>query len=305
MNRGMDHSHYRYAADPQRSRRRWPNGARTAVWVVIYLESMELDPPHDALADPRFRGEFGNLYPDYRAYSLNEYGNRVGVFRILQTLCALGIRATVAVNALTARTRPALVDACLQAGHTPCAHGHSMSRMVSSRMSADEEATLIALSCAAVEAVSGIAPAGWISQDFGQSSRSPGLLAAQGIRWIGDWPNDDQPYLMTTVPPMVSIPAHVEWDDAHVMESRKLTPWAWHDIAREAFDVLHSEGGRIYGLGLHPRTIGHPHRIGYLERMLEHLARSDSIWWATGDEIATHVQRSSTGTPPEPVGDQP
>ena len=83
---GMDNPYYAYAPMPARPRLSWPNGARVAFWVLLHLEYWELDPPKEAVRDPRFVSEFGNFFPDYRSWSQREYGNRVGIFRILEVL---------------------------------------------------------------------------------------------------------------------------------------------------------------------------------------------------------------------------
>ena len=83
---GMDHDLYPFSALPDRAALRWPGGARVAFAVVLHLEHWELDPPAVAVRDPRFRDPFGDFRPDYRTYTIREYGNRVGVFRMLDAL---------------------------------------------------------------------------------------------------------------------------------------------------------------------------------------------------------------------------
>ena len=49
---------------------------------------------------------------------------------------------------------------------------------------------------------------------------------------------------------------------------------------------LGSDNTRVMAVGLHPHLIGVPHRIGYLERILDDLmARSDTVFM-TGSQIA-------------------
>ncbi|MEX2496932.1 MAG: polysaccharide deacetylase family protein [Woeseia sp.] len=289
---GMDHNLYQYQADSRRPGLLWPHGARIAVWPIIYLEYHEFAPPDDALQDPRFRGEFGDYRPDFRTTSRREYGNRVGIFRVLDTLRQFGIRGNVAANAMSLLRRPSLAAACVDAGHEICAHGIASNRMVSSRTPRSQELAWIIEAYGAVKSVSGVAPSGWISQDFGQSTHTANLLAEAGFAWLGDWPNDDCPYLLETHPQLVSIPYQVEWDDAHVMEVRKLPAWTWQDIAERAFRRLYDEGGRIFGIGLHPWVVGHPHRIRYLQRLLALVVGTPNVWIANGTEIARAFRAS-------------
>ncbi len=67
---GMDHGHYRYSPIPARPRLEWPGRAGLALWVVLYLEYWEINPPEDAYKDPRYAGPFGSFFPDYRTHSI-------------------------------------------------------------------------------------------------------------------------------------------------------------------------------------------------------------------------------------------
>ena len=96
---GMDHPHHPYWPLPKRERLTWPDGSRLAFWVLLHLEYWELEPPADAIRDPRFIGEFGSYYPDYRTWTQRDYGNRVGIFRVLELLDRYGLKVTVAANA--------------------------------------------------------------------------------------------------------------------------------------------------------------------------------------------------------------
>lgn len=79
----MDHKLYQYSALPLRPRFQWPNGAYAAFHVTLFIEHWELAPPPGSVKDQRFISEFGPQAPDYRTWTQREYGNRVGIFRVL------------------------------------------------------------------------------------------------------------------------------------------------------------------------------------------------------------------------------
>lgn len=284
---GYDHSHYEW--DPRRDRepRDWPGGARTAVMALLYFEYQELDPPEGAVSDGRFTGALGSYYPDFQNYSRREYGNRVGIFRVLDLLERHGVRATVCANAMAADRYPYIVERCLRAGHGFVAHGWSTNRMISSNMTGDEERRHIGECLDALENATGSRLTGWAGQDHGESERTPQLLAEAGLTHLIDWPNDDEPYAMNTTPPIVSVPNQSEWDDAQLFAVRKVDSWRYPEIFSSAFDTLHEEGGRLFGFGLHPWLFGQAHRIRYLEAALARLAGQADLWIATSDEIAS------------------
>src|SRR5690606_22060632 len=80
---GMDHDRYDWSILPQRPRVSWPGGARVALWVVPALEWFPLN-----MKGKPFKpmGAMQTAYPDLRHYTLRDYGNRVGIFRVMQSL---------------------------------------------------------------------------------------------------------------------------------------------------------------------------------------------------------------------------
>jgi allantoinase len=295
---GMDHDLYPYSPLPGRPPLAWPGGARVAFAPVVYLEHWELDPPPCALIDPRFRDPLGDFRPDYRSYTWREYGVRIGIFRVFEALDRHGLTATVAANAAAFERYPVLVEECLRRGWEIAAHGSHATRMVSSALSEAEEAGLIGECAETIERATGKCPRGWISQDFGQSARTPHLLAAQGFKYLADWPNDDQPYWMTTKPPILSIPCQSEWDDVQLLWHRRLLTPRFPALVEEGFRVLHEEGaasGRSFTLGIHPWLLGMPHRIRYLEETLARLAQFGQVWNTTLDGIAEHFHDLRAG----------
>jgi peptidoglycan/xylan/chitin deacetylase (PgdA/CDA1 family) len=286
---GMDHSLYPYSPMPARPVLAWPQGARVAFWVLLHLEYWELDAPEGALRDPRFVGEFGSYFPDYRSWTQRDYGNRVGIFRVLELLDRYQLKVTVAANSSALERYPYLVAELKRRGYEFAAHGSHATRMITSRMSEAEERAAIASSIEAVERATGRRPTGWLGQDYGESERTPQLLAEAGLDYVMDWPNDDQPYRMTVGKPFVSIPNHAEWDDVQLLWLRRVGMQTYAKVLGEAFDALHEEGaqsGRLFGLSLHPWLIGMAHRIGYLDQALRHIAGHRDVWQATSGEIA-------------------
>ncbi|MCB1739575.1 MAG: polysaccharide deacetylase family protein [Gammaproteobacteria bacterium] len=286
---GYDHPHYEWQPLPGRAPLEWPNGARLAVTAFLRVEYLELDPPADAVGDPRFGGALGSYFPDFQNYSRREFGNRVGIFRVLDILERHGIRATVCMNAMAAQRYPYLLQRCLRAGHELAAGGLSASRMITSKMDESAERAYIAQTLDILESVSGERPRGWAGQDQSQSERTPQLLAEAGITHLMDFPNDDQPYRLNTTPGLVSIPYQSEWDDAQLFAVRKVDAWRYPELFGSAFQTLCEEGGRMFGFGIHPWIFGQAHRIRYLDEALKQIAGHDQAWFTSAGEIAQWV----------------
>ncbi|WP_395714680.1 polysaccharide deacetylase family protein [Reyranella sp.] len=285
---GMDNPWYDYSPFPARPRLTWPRNARVAFFVLLHLEYWELNPDKGSHRDPRLVGEFGSFVPDYRSWTQREYGNRTGIFRVLDVLDRYQIRAGVAVNALAAERYPYLIEQFKKRRYEFIAHGHSANRMITSKMSEDEETKEIAEAIAALSQAAGVRPQGWLGQDYGESQRTPQLLADAGLDYVLDWPNDDQPYAMKVGRKFVALPNQPEWDDVQQLVLRRIAMPRYPDIVAEAFELLHREGGQVFNLSIHPWLMGMPHRIKYLDEALRRVERFGNVWHATPGEVARH-----------------
>jgi hypothetical protein len=288
---GPDHALYRHSPLPDRAPLRWPAGNRLAFVVFLYFEYWELDPPKDAIYDKRHDGPIGGLFPNYKVHTQYEYGNRVGIFRVLDLLDRHKLPVTVAANAGACEKYPYLVRQFRERGYEFAAHGSFATRMLSSAMSEADERAAIASSLDTIARTTGTRPRGWIGQDYGESTITPHLLGEAGLSYLADWGNDDQPYLTCTQPPLLSIPNQTEWDDVQLIWHRKVHPAIWCDTVVEAFSCLHADGadtGRFFGLHIHPWLMGMPHRIGYLEAAIERIASVPEVWRTTAGAVADH-----------------
>lgn len=268
----------------------WPAGTRVALLLVLHLECMDFDAPPDTIADLRWR-ERG--WPDPRLQSWYEYGNRVAIFRILEVLDRLGLRATVAANALACERYPSIVERFRARRFEIAAHGPAANRMVSSAFDAAAERHLIGLTLSRIEAATGVRPQGWIAQDFGESPRTPKLLAEAGMRYLADWPNDDEPYPMDGADGIVSLPVAYDLDDLRLFIERRLQAWSYPPLIRDAFATLSAEGAtrpRVLPLSIHPWVFGAPHRLRHLAEALAFLAGQDGLWNAQALDLAALTQ---------------
>ena len=140
--------------------------------VFLYLEPWEIDPPDGALYDKRHDGVIGGLFPNYKTYCQYEYGNRVGVVRVLNLLDRHRLPVTVAASAGACARYPQLVTRLRDRGCEFAAHGSFATRMITSRMSEAQERAAIAASLDAVEHATGTRPRGWIGQMRARMMRS-------------------------------------------------------------------------------------------------------------------------------------
>ena len=284
---GMDHERYEWSMLPQRQKVAWPNNARVALWVVPALEWFPLNMSGVPFKPP---GAMQTAYPDFRHYTLRDYGNRVGIYRIMKALQQHGIPATVAVNAAVAVRYPALIQQCNQQGWEIMANGLDMDHLHHGGLSADEEKKWVDQTLSILRKASGQAVRGWLSPAKSESFNTPDILAAAGLDYVCDWVNDDMPYPMhTTSKTLVAMPHPIDIDDYTILVNNHHTENDFRDQLIDHFDVLYkesaTEGGRIMPISLHPWVIGQPYRIKALEDALAHIMSHKGVWAATGSQI--------------------
>ena len=201
---GMDQDFYPWSPIVTRTTLSWPDNARVALAVIVNLEHWDWEVPASTpLAVSPMGGPEGlwsgnqPQFPDIGGYGNHEYGNRVGIFRILAVLDEYGIKPTLALDKAVADHYPVLVKECQKRDAEFIAHGLSRRRIIHIGMSEDEERQYIRASIEAVERATSKRPIGWSGPDFQEMPNTPNLLAAEGIRYVCDWGNDEQPYKMT------------------------------------------------------------------------------------------------------------
>jgi hypothetical protein len=122
-----------------------------------------------------------------------------------------------------------------------------------------------------------------------QTLETPDLLAAAGIKYIGDWVYDDEPTTIRTANgPLVTLPYSVELNDIPMMIVQHHQSDYLAKRAIDQFDRLYAEGkerAKIMALAIHPYISGQPHRIKYLEAIYQHVARFDGVLHWNGVEI--------------------
>lgn len=284
---GMDHDLYPWSDLFDRPPVAWPNGARIALWVAPVAQWFPIDGAGRPFKAP---GAMTMPYPDLRHYTNRDYGNRVGIYRILDAMAELGIRGSVAMNAAVARRYPALVEAVVAGGHEVVAHGLDMDHVHVGGVAEADEANWVREALHILREASGQAVTGWLSPGRSQSHATLGLLAANGVRYACDWANDDMPYPMATPNGAIhAMPFAQETDDRAVMLDFKHTEDSWLEQVKDRFDVLYREsarhGGRIVSVPLHAWVAGVPYRIGVVREALAYMAGHDGVWAATGAEI--------------------
>ncbi len=261
----------------------WPGGARIAFWVVPNIEVFALD---ERMPDGP------GLIPDVSAWGKRDYGNRVGVFRMMETMERHGVPGTVALNSEVCDAAPRIVEECLRLGWELMGHCESNTRRLNEAGSEEEAGRIIARTLDGIERATGRRPTGWLGAGRQETWGTLDRLVAEGCRYVVDWDSDDQPVAMEVAgKTIVSMPYGAGVSDKQAFEGSGFAADDFERMIRRAFDVLYAESavsGRVASVSLHPYIVGVPHRIGALDRALAHIRSHDDVWFATGEEIVDH-----------------
>ena len=265
-----DYGPYPYVPINDRPILSWPNGARLAVWIIPNIEFF-----------PLTQGIAGSVYnshapvPSVRAWAQRDYGNRVGIWRIMEVLQKHGVRASPTMNSDICDHHPQIVRACVELGWEILGHNETNSRWLN-QMEPDEERESIARALGKIEALSGRRPTGWLGAGLAETWNTLDNLLDAGIEYVADWVCDDQPFSMDVGGrKLVSIPYSYEINDLPFLQTRNHTIDEFVTAIKRQFDTLYAEGaqsGRVMAICLHPYLIGVPHRIKGLDDALSYIA---------------------------------
>ena len=283
---GMDHERYEWSMLTRRPRVRWPGDKPLAVWINVSLQHFPMNPS----AAVKLPGSMTMPYPDLRHFTLRDYGNRVGIYRLLRAFDVSGLHPSFAVNAELALRSPALLSTLVERGDELLGHSWSMDTPHVGGLDPVAEEALVERSLRVLREHSGQAVRGWLSPGKLQSPNTPELLKAAGIDYFCDWVNDELPYRFHTAHgDLWNLPLATEIEDRFVIMDNLHAESSWADQVIDAFELLLAEaraqGGRLLTLSLHPWVMGQPHRIMHLERVLAHIAAAEEVWQAAPGEI--------------------
>ena len=260
-----------------------PGGARVAVWTIVNVEEWSDERPQPRTVLPPPYGQ--PLLPDLPNWAWHEYGMRVGFWRFLEVLKSFGMRATLALNGSVIRSYPPVAKAALDAGWEFMGHGvvqGAMHLLPDQRAAIREAVDLL-------KRFTGKKPKGWLGPGLTETWETLDLLAQEGIEYISDWVNDDQPYpIRTTAGPIISVPYSLELNDIPMMVIQHHGSSEWLQRARDQFDRLYAEGAknpRVMALAVHPYISGVPHRIKYFEAVYDYMRKKKGVWFTTGEDI--------------------
>jgi peptidoglycan/xylan/chitin deacetylase (PgdA/CDA1 family) len=212
----------------------------------------------------------------------------------MEVLDRHGIRATVALNSELCAEHPIIIEEGNKLRWEWMGHCESNTRRLNAAPPG-EEPRIIKNALATIERATGKRPRGWLGSGLQETWDTLDLLAGEGLQYVCDWTNDDQPYTMTLGGgrTLISVPYSHEINDKPAFERFNRTADEFREMICRQFDVLYREGaqsGRVMAIAIHPYLTGVPHRIDAFDKALGYIAAHKRVWKTTGTEIANHYR---------------
>lgn len=272
-----------YQAIVDRPRLRLPDGKKLAVWVILNVEEWQMKGamPRTVLSPPMGQP----LLPDVPNWSWHEYGMRSGFWRHWKALTSRDIPTTMAINGNVCNSYPRVAEAGRDAGWEIMGHGFVQGPM----HKLEDQDRAIADAVESIENFFGHPPRSWESPGLTENDKTLDLLRKHGIEYVADWVIDDLPQEIDTPHGIItSIPYTVETNDITVYALQGHDSGVFLSRGKEQFDRLYAEGddnARVMAISIHPYITGVPHRIRFLEELLDYVGGHDGVAWMTASEI--------------------
>jgi allantoinase len=261
-----------------------PGNARVGVWFILNIEEWDYN---GVMARSYLPAPQGAQIPapDIPNYSWFEYGLRVGFWRIKKVLDKYGVRATVSLNAPVCNDYPEMVRAMLDKKWEILAHGYEQRAIFLEK----DQRAVIRKAIETIAGFTGKRPRGWMGPGLHETFETADILAEEGVEYVADWVNDDQPYpLKVNKGRLVAVPYTVELNDILLYVVQQQSSPEIYERGRLMFDQLYEEGAessRIMGIAVHPYVSGAAHRTRFIEMLFEYMKRHEGVIFMTGEEI--------------------
>lgn len=272
-----------YQAIVDRPKLQLPDNKRVAVWVIVNVEEWQIEKAMPRTVLPPPMGQ--PLLPDVPNWSWHEYGMRSGFWRQYKALTDRNIPVTFAINGHVCESYPRVASAGLDAGWEFMGHGY----LQGPTHKLEDQGAAIRNTITAIKNFTGRAPRSWEWPGLTETDESLDLLREQGIEFIADWVIDDLPQDIDTPHGLITtIPYTVETNDIAIYALQQHASDELLKRGVDQFDRLYQEGkdnARVMAISVHPYITGVPHRIRYLEELLDYINQQDGVCWMTASQI--------------------
>lgn len=269
-----------------------PEGKRKAVNLGTDFDAQSL-----------WMGGFNKPSPSFM--SRGEFGAKVGVPRLLELYARFDVKTTWFTPGHTIDTFVAECESVAEAGHEFGHHGYFHENPTLIDAGTEEE--LFDRAMDTFKNRLGIVPTGYRSPYWDYSESTLDIVEKKGMkydsslmgrdlqayrpqRWAIDWEHGNTPgrashvieipvsWYLDDFPPLACVTGvQAGQQDSNTVYSR------WKDIFDFGYERVENA---VFTSCVHPQIVGQPHHMLWYERLVEYMAGTEGVWFATVDEIA-------------------
>ena len=270
---------------------RWPDGARIAITPCVAFETW----PEDLGASGSLQQENRRSYPKTAVTKRNlgtitdrEFGERVGVFRMLELFQKEGIQTTFFPTGITIKNYPDVFKEIIAQGHEigteTWIHDYSyMKRRDKEKKDLEETVKM-------VEKVAGYRPQGYLSTGVAPSEATPEIILELGYNYWMDPQHEETPYTLKVKGKELTVLSYYQdLNDYSSYQRSGRTPRELLELWRDCFDYLYEEGAtdpKFMIWGNHPFVGGRPYRAAVLREFIRYAKSHSNVWFARAGDIA-------------------
>ena len=226
------------------------------------------------------------MLPDLPNWSWHEYGMRTGYWRFIDSLKYRNIKPTLALNGVVVDVYPKAVEEALKLDWELMGHGFIQRPM----HKVDNEYVDIKSTVEKLRKFSNQDVIGWESPGLTETNDTIDVLSENGIKYVANWVIDDQPVDLKVKNNnrMLALPYTVEINDVSITAVHNHPSDAIFTRGKDQFDQLYKEAKKttkIMCISIHPYLTGVPHRINYLNQLLDYVMKFDDAVFMNGKEI--------------------
>jgi peptidoglycan/xylan/chitin deacetylase (PgdA/CDA1 family) len=260
----------------------WPDGYHAATTVTVNFDG-------ESVEQRTLPGQ-----PLWGRFSYGRYGAQIGVYRILEALDRVGVKATFFIPGFDAERYPAAMAAIASAGHEVAGRGHAYEDF--SALAPDDQHAVLQRSEETFQRVFGAKPVGFRAPEGQMSIETRSILAARGYLYDSTYCDDDIPYVVASSGKrLAELPIfYTSATDRHYYQAYR-QPGIVREAFREELSAMYEVGG-LFNLALHPRGdygSGRGVRIRVVEDILQAIRETPRLWVATCREVASYTLESA------------
>jgi peptidoglycan/xylan/chitin deacetylase (PgdA/CDA1 family) len=271
----------------------WPEKAKICVSFIV---PWEVWPANFATHESLQRHSGHNIPPPHAVFKKNmaavterEYGDRVGICRLMDLFERYHLKVTFLMNGLKVEQFADNVKEIKSQGHEFASEGYE--HEYSFMYTPEQERESIQKTVAAFEKVLKQKPTGYLSPGHASTDNTLDLVAEAGFVWWGDPLNYDNPYTVEARGrKVVVIPYDVPGCTDYSTYGAGRTPRDLLQIMKDQFDYLYWEGEqgfpKFFSYNLHPFVSGVPYRTKVIEEFIRYAQGFPKVWFARRIEMA-------------------